>query len=152
LDNIEIISSNSEIKPPIVEFISPITGDVYSTGPFTIQAKVKTTSNSPIIHPYLKYISFTNGVYTTDSVKMTHVSGDSLWNATIPQFPAGTAVIYSIKGEDASGNYSIINANYTITMPPSGGQTGHVIIGTGSGSSYFSPYNNWWDRGWSRSL
>ena len=118
IDNFIVTASTYEIKPPIVEFLSPFIQDtLYSTGPFIINAKVKTNTNARINNPWLKYTSNFNGNTKTDSVLMTNVSGDSLWKATIPQFVYGTAVNYEITGSDTVGNSVTINSGYVIARP-----------------------------------
>jgi hypothetical protein len=48
---------------------------------------------------------------------MTAVSGDSLWKGLIPQFVAGTEVVYSITATDGNGNTMPITSSYVITIP-----------------------------------
>jgi hypothetical protein len=139
LDDVEIIISVDEIKLPVVEFLSFVRDTVYTTGPFEINAKVKTTSTSRIETPWLKYRATYNGAsVANDSILMTMVSGDSLWTAIIPQFVVGTEVFYSITGQDTLRNYTTIENSY-VTKHPSSGFTGEVIIGTGTGTTNSSP-------------
>ena len=57
IDNLELLASMNQISPPVVEFISPLIPDtVHYTGPFTINAKVATRTNMPIIQPELEVI------------------------------------------------------------------------------------------------
>ncbi|MDR1180630.1 MAG: T9SS type A sorting domain-containing protein [Bacteroidales bacterium] len=115
LDDIEIIASGYAIGLPIVEFMAPLVqGTIYSTGPYTIKAKVKTQSSSPIQTPYLVYTATLNGVSVTNSVQMTSVASDSVWEGIIPQFVLGTTVNYSITGKDIQGNYTSASSSYTI--------------------------------------
>ncbi len=113
LDNIEIVRSNYQMYPPTVQFVSPLVMDtVYSAGPYTINAKVKTNTRYPIVIPVLKYTAtYNNSVVKSDSIVMTHVQGDSLWSASIPQFLAGTTVSYSITGRDSMGNTATNRSN-----------------------------------------
>jgi hypothetical protein len=118
IDSIEFITASYELTPPFVEFIDPlIRNTVYSTGPYDINAKVKSRTSAQIENPSLIYIATHNGISDTDTLLMTPVSGDSLWKASIPQFIAGTAVSYSIMGVDGNGNTSSISSNYVVTIP-----------------------------------
>jgi hypothetical protein len=119
IDNIEIIVTPDEIKLPVVEFVTPLVKDtVYSTGPWEINAKVKTTSNTLIENPLLKYIATFNGsLIANDSILMTMINGDSLWKANIPQFISGTEVVYSITGKDIVENTVSITSGYVIVKP-----------------------------------
>ena len=117
LDNFEFTGSKYEIKPPVVEFVSPFVKDtVYSTGPWEINARIKSSTTLPITVSYLKWT--TNGT-TFDSVFMTTTGGD-LWKGSIPQFVDGTKVMYSVTGIDSGGNYATIDLNYLIKMPDGG--------------------------------
>ncbi len=116
LDDFEIIASTYKVKAPIVEFIAPLVKDtVHSAGPWNINAKVKTQTLARIETPRLVYSATNNGGHIkTDSVLMINVSGDSLWQGTIPQFETGTKVHYSIRGKDTTGNYADISDEYYI--------------------------------------
>jgi hypothetical protein len=119
IDNIEIIAATYEMKVPVVEFIAPFIPDtVYSTGIHTIHAKVKSQTPAPIEHPWLIYTATNAQETITDTLLMTHVSGDSLWEAIMPRFISGTEVIYFITGKDTTGNAaSSITAGYVIIKP-----------------------------------
>ena len=117
IDDFEFSASKYDIKPPIVEFITPLIKDtVAHTGPWEINAKVKASTIYPIDTPYLKWT--TNGI-VFDSVPMTMVRGDSLWKAFIPQQLAETKVNYSIRGKDTVGNEATA-ASFYIVQKPSG--------------------------------
>jgi hypothetical protein len=116
LGNFELIASTHPISLPIVHFVSPFVRDtVFSTGPWEINAKVKTMTTSPILQPWLKWTP-NNGI-TWDSILMTMVSGDSLWKGTISQYTLDTTVDYQITGKDAGGNEATENSSYVIKMP-----------------------------------
>jgi hypothetical protein len=118
IDNFELIGEVFEIKAPTVEFINSVTDTITTTGPFDINAKVKTNTSYPIQQPYLVYTSsFGNDPDQTVSVAMRNMGGDSLWRATIPSFVVGTSVAYFIIGEDARGNTDTIKENYYIKNP-----------------------------------
>ncbi|MDR0604352.1 MAG: T9SS type A sorting domain-containing protein [Bacteroidales bacterium] len=125
LDDITIIASTYEVTPPVVEFRAPlIEGNVYQVGPYDINASVKRKTNAPIETPWLKYTAIQNGItIANDSVKMTSTSGDSLWQATIPEFPRVTEVLYSIRGIDTNGNFKTISSQYYIQPMEAGNYT-----------------------------
>ena len=150
LDNVEMMAATYQIDPPIVQFIAPLVKDtVYSTGPWEINAEVRTNTNAPIVPPWLKWD--TNGVFA-DSVLMTHVSGNAFWKATIPQYVAGTTVSYSITGRDTNGNEATARSGYVIVMLSSSGNTGYVTCGTGTSTTYQVPMNTFYQNSWSRQL
>ena len=117
IDEFEILASTNPIIPPTVEFVSPFVRDtVYSTGPWEINAKVKSNTSVPIAVPWLMW-STDNGK-TYDSIQMTKVD-TVLWKAEIPQFPAGTNVVYRITGKDITPNTfntATISSKYYIKM------------------------------------
>ena len=140
IDDFELRAANYEINDPIVEFLSPLVKDtVYSVGPWTINARVKTTTRARIENPKLIYTAENSQGTFTDSILMTKTSiGDSLWKATIPQFVVGTKVTYSITGRDTTGNEVTIHSWYYITRAEieggGGTTTGYVIVGVPIGT------------------
>ncbi len=157
LDNFEIVAATYDVTPPIVELISPFVQDtVSSTGPYTINARVKTSTQAAIQTPWLKYTYTYNGQTTTDSSLMTRVVGDSLWRGTIPQFPIGSSVLYSITGKDATGNNATVRAAYTIVPSTAVLITNYVhlspndtVSGSGFAASIFRTNQA---TSWSRTL
>ncbi len=118
LDDFKIMAAKYEMKSPIIELIPPYVKDTVSnTGPYVINARVKTQTAASINIPYLKYIYTLDGLSKTDSVFMTNVSGDSLWRATLPQFLIGTEVLYFIVGRDTTGNSAVDSSKYFIKKP-----------------------------------
>ena len=101
-----IVGQNKSNRLPVVEFLSDLSDTVYSAGPFTIRAKVATRTPAKIVNPFLAYSVTYEGKTKKDSIMMTAVKGDSIWEATIPQQYYGTEVNYSIFGRDANGNNS----------------------------------------------
>ncbi|MDR1180994.1 MAG: right-handed parallel beta-helix repeat-containing protein, partial [Bacteroidales bacterium] len=153
LDDFEIIAATFEMRPPIVEFMSPVISDsVNSTGPYNIRARVKTSTKAPIEHPVLKYTATKNGTtIASDSILMTPtVAGDSLWNATIPQFQIGTTITYSITGKDTNNNQTMESLTYLIVG--ASGVPDTVIVGTGTIITYDLPIQMNYEYGWSRQL
>ncbi len=157
LDNFQVLAATYQVYPPTVEFIAPFIKDtVYGTGPWEINAKVKTNTNAPIEIPWLKYTATYNGTLVeSDSILMTHVQGDSLWKASIKQFIAGTEVLYSVEGFDTNGNYAMANSGYIVTIPPYGSVVSDYIYfgaydtagGTGNTAIIiYSGYTNSWSR------
>ena len=140
LENFMLEAATYEISPPTVQFVSPFVRDtVYSTGPWTINAKVKTNTVAPIAQPKLIYTATKGGVVVKiDTLPMSNVSGDSLWKATIPQYALGTKVVYSITGKDSNGNTASEYSQYIIVA----GRSGQVVLqdgGTTSGAYPFHP-------------
>jgi hypothetical protein len=130
IDDINIIAAPYELKNPVVEFTSPWINDtVYTAGPHTVRAKVKTQSIYSLQTPWLAYTSTLNGISVSDSILMTAIAGDTIWEGNIPQFVAGTSVHYSITGKDMQGNYTYIDSNYLIVKPPHGyGDTSIALV------------------------
>jgi hypothetical protein len=150
IDNIEIIAASYEVLPPIVEMIAPFVQDtVYGTGPWEINAEVKSQISARIENPLLKYTATLNGILVAnDSILMTRVSGDSLWKAAIPQFTVGTEVHYSITGKDSLGNATTKTSQYSVAK----GYTEDIIIGTGTTTTLYSPYYANSNRSWTRAI
>ena len=126
----------------IVEFIAPyvtdtITGNI---GPFVINARVKRLSQQPLTTPVLNVYTLWQGTPGTANITMTAVSGDSLWKATIPQQAYGSYIQYSITAYDSLGAMaSDTGWFYVKRIGSSGNVLDSVIIGTGTGTSYFCP-------------
>jgi hypothetical protein len=153
IDNIEIIAANHQLIPPKVEWMGIYPRNtVYNVGPFTINAKVKTGTTSGICIPYLVHTSTFNGVSVTDSIRMHHVQGDSLWSVVLPPFEAGTSVVYSITGKDSLGNYTTVMSKYTVEKPSKREISGEVIVGTGTNQSNFNPFGIYWRNSWNQQL
>ncbi|MDR0605935.1 MAG: hypothetical protein LBG80_16720 [Bacteroidales bacterium] len=150
IDNFKLLASTHQLYPPYIEFISPLVKDtVYSTGPWEINAKVRTSTNGLIQTPWLKYTNIENGIATTmDSVLMTPVEGDTLWKGIIPQFVEGTEVQYTITAQDIFGNYGTKTSSYIIKK----GISGEWIIGTGTETTLYTPYYTNYRIGWSRTI
>ena len=105
----------NQIRPPVVEFIAPLISDtVNHTGPFTINAKVATRTNLPIIQPKLELVYTYGGNVSYDTLLMTNVDGDSLWRAEIPQTLFGTNVKYTINASDSGGNKSFATGEFYV--------------------------------------
>ena len=154
IDNFEVLASAYEIKPPTVEFLSPIyAGTVYNTGPFEINAKVKSNTHARIMTPMLHWTHTYNNVSVNDSILMTNVSGDSLWKAVIPQYIYGTTITYSIEGRDTVGNNLTITSGFAISRPLPG-QAGYFYSGDSNSTvtNNYVPFYSLYNYGWSRTL
>jgi hypothetical protein len=117
VDNFQVQAAIYPLYPPtIVECISPfVQGSVYGVGPWEINAKVNAQQGVNILTAMINYTATEkNGTITIDSVTMTPVSGDTLWKGSIPPFPDGTEVSYSVKVRDIIGNDAKITSQYTI--------------------------------------
>ena len=152
IDAFKVIASNTAIKMPVVEFISPVTDTVYTTGPFTINAKVATRTTAPIVRPYLVYSTTRNNTTVVDSVLMTATKGDSLWTATIPRQYMNTDVAYSIHGRDTAGNEASATNGFFVTRMTGGAYSGLHYIGdtTSTTTVAYIPFYNTYNYGWSR--
>ena len=112
VDDFQLLGSQYEIKPPVVEFITGPHDTIYSTGPYRVEAKVATRTALKIVPPVLE-CSFTyNGKTTKSKLPMSRIDGDSIWTATIPQQVYGTFVSYSINGKDSAGNTTMAYASF----------------------------------------
>jgi hypothetical protein len=150
LDNFYFYASNDPLIPPTIELISPlVTGNVFSTGTWEINAKVKTNTTAPIRTSWLKWTATNNGVSQMDSVLMTLVSqSESSWKGKISQYAAGTEVVYSITGEDTLNNYRTSKFRYTIVQ-----QNRNITVvqeGGNAVSGYYCPFAH--NYGYSRSM
>ena len=152
IDNFVVMASNTQIIRPEVAFLQHVQDTVYTTGPFTIKAKVATRTSAPIVRPYLKYSASLNNVITIDSVLMTAYQGDSLWEATIPKMQKNTNVTYSITGKDTAGNAVTITSGYVVSRFQGGSVSGMHYIGdtTSTSTLSYAPYYCNYNYGWSR--
>ncbi len=116
LENIQIRMTDYITTPPVVQFTGAYPKDtVYNTGPWEINAKIKTSTDAPIRNPELVYtVTEPNKQPVTYSLPMEHIAGDSLWKATIPRYIAGTEIEYSITGRDTNGNEVTIGSEFYI--------------------------------------
>ncbi|MBO4581912.1 MAG: hypothetical protein J5701_06485, partial [Bacteroidales bacterium] len=113
IDNFELSASMYEIKPPVVEFQTNMGDTVGNTGPYTIRAKVAKRTVVPLVHPVFNYTAKHPVAGThTDSLLMTAVTGDSIWEAVIPQHIFGTTYTYYIYGHDTVGNYAVARGGF----------------------------------------
>ncbi|MBO4738029.1 MAG: hypothetical protein J5606_00545, partial [Bacteroidales bacterium] len=127
LDNFELMGSVYELKAPVVEFLTNFTDTVYNTGPYTIQAKVAKRTAIGLETPKLVYTaSHPSTATVTDTLTMTAVKGDSIWEATIPQYIFGTTISYSVRGEDTVGNYATAHDGFYSVRSSSGIATGYT--------------------------
>ena len=126
VDDFQVIASKYELKPPVVEFLSNLNDTIYSTGPFTIKAKVATRTAAKIVNPYLAYSITYEGKTKKDSVRMKAVEGDSIWEANIPQQYYGSQISYSIFGRDANGNNARANGNFVNKRLKAGEMSGYT--------------------------
>jgi len=90
-----------DLTPPVIEnvFQQPAEDNVYPDDEVEVYAHV-TDYLSGVKNVVLNYTT-NNG--TRFSLEMTNLEGN-VWNATIPAFPYGTNVTYSILAEDNVGN------------------------------------------------
>ena len=113
IDSIELYASSYGTQPPYCVWESSFFDTIHYTGPYLIKAKVLTQTNASIIPPYLRYTaSHPDSGMVIDSIQMVAYSGDSLWEAMIPQFVYGTTITYSITGMDGYGNSNTITQTF----------------------------------------
>ncbi|MDR0605151.1 MAG: T9SS type A sorting domain-containing protein [Bacteroidales bacterium] len=147
IDNFELQAASHQLYLPIVKFIAPLIKDtVFSTGPWKINAKVKSQTNTSIISPNLIYTATYDGVSVNDTLPMTNVSGDSLWEVYIPQYRHGTEILYFIEGKDSAGNCEIDRSGYVIAI----GREKKLILQDGSTDNGTYPFRH--NYGYSRSM
>ena len=113
IDRFELTASIHEMKVPVVEFITNMGDTVGNTGPYTIRAKVAKRTIVPLVHPMFNYTASHPVAGThSDSLLMTAITGDSIWEAVIPQHIMGTTYTYYINGHDTVGNYAVARGGF----------------------------------------
>ncbi len=114
---INITDEPLDSTPPVVENVyqQPLSDNVNPDDKVAVYAEV-TDDSSGVKHVLLSYTT-NNGTWFTE--EMTNLEGN-LYNATIPQFPYCTNVIYVIIAED--------NANNTITTADMGYEYQYHVI------------------------
>ena len=150
----DTLKVNSYAKAGLVaEYLPPIIKDtVYSTGPFDVIAHIQSTTSIPLPNPVM-FLTYTyNNVTTYDTIKMTAVYVDSIFKVSIPQMPYGTKVTYSVTVVDSTGNKITISNWFYIKRMSGGGNTGYVIVGLGSSTSYLLPMDMYYCYSWTRQL
>ena len=130
IDDFTVYGATGQIALPEVKFIMQPSDTVYTTGPFKVKAKVATRTISRIIPPVMKLTYAYNNVKTYDSIPMTKVEGDSIWEAYIPQHPFGTEITYSITGRDTMKNEKTIQGAMVLKRFVSTGTVGYVQSST----------------------
>ena len=155
IDNFELSASMYEIKPPVVEFLTHFPDTVGYTGPYTVKAKVVARTAIPVVHPVFNYTvsNPVSGTYS-DSVLMTSVEGDSIWEAVIPQHIFGTTYSFYIYGHDTVGNYTLARSGFiSAHIAGSGGGTYKYIGDTvNTTTTSYAPYYTYYDYSWSKML
>ncbi len=130
IDNFKLTASVYEINPPVVEFLTIFSDTVFNTGPFTIDARVATRTMAPIIQPVKLYVAYTyNNNTTYDTIPMSLIIGDSIYRAIIPQKVFGTAIAYSVYGEDTVGNKGDAQASFVLKRSSGGTGSDSTQIG-----------------------
>ena len=148
LENFQLKAANYMINPPTVRFVAPFIKDTaYGTGPWEINAKVKSNTTAKISPPFLRWTIDNWATY--DSVLMTMIAGDSLWRATIPQYIVGTTVYYAVTGKDSFNNEAADRSGYRISKLPQGSVGNTIVQGTGTSSQTYPFYPSY---GYSRNM
>jgi len=140
----------------LVEFISPFVVDtlVGNTGPYEINARVKSLSQQPLTTPVLNVYTLWQGTPSYANITMTSVSGDSLWKATIPQKAYGSYVEYSITAYDSLGAMASDTGWFYVKRIDQASINDSVQIGTSlTGGDCSYPFTvNGGNYNWSREL
>jgi hypothetical protein len=137
-----------------LELIAPFIKDtVYNMGPFSIHAKAMPKTFAHINPPSLIYTAINSQETITDTIAMTNILGDSLWQASIPQFDFDTEVSYTVTMEDTVGNY-LSTSSWFMTKQPTVAPEGFRYAGDTNSTDYteYVPYNPYYEYGWSRAL
>ena len=130
IDDFTIVADKENIFFPRVEFISPFVQDtVFTTGPFTITARVESTSTFPMETPiYLKYKTTSQGITSdVDSIEMTNIRS-GVYQATILQTNLHERVDYSITASDILGNTNMATSGYFVGMEKPYGKNSVAIV------------------------
>ncbi len=113
IDNIKITAAVYGIDPPICKWETLMPDTVNSTGPYLIKAKVISQTIAPLVQPQLCYKASNPDVgIVFDTLLMTAYQGDSIWQATIPQFIYGTTFICNLMAKDTLDNSISIAQNF----------------------------------------
>ena len=154
IDDFELIASQYEIKPPIIEDLSMLGDTVYNTGPFNIKVRILPQTMHGIVKPVYLTLKYEHPNLTTiyDTIPMTMLAGDTMFLATIPQKIAGTTVSYQVYAYDTVGNDASIRSSFYVKRAGGGGVTGYVIVGNGTVTESYIPFYRFYDYSWSRAL
>ena len=146
IDDFTVYGATGQINIPAVDFLLKPADTSYVTGPFRVRAKVATRTLARIYPPKLHITYEYNNVKTYDSIQMTRVQGDSIWEAEIPQQVFGTGISYSITGKDTIGNAKTIVGKTVLKRFITNGTVGYVETCPSSSylpvSTYESPLKN----------
>ncbi len=144
IDDFKVMASTYEVKSPVVMFLSSFNDTLPYVGPYLIRAKAATRTAGNIQTPYLHYTATHPNLGTVvDSVLMTAYSGDSLWQAYIPQYPYGTSISYSLTARDAYGNDATANnaTPFVSKRFSSISNADSIQVGTSlAGGTYYWPF------------
>jgi hypothetical protein len=95
LDNIEVVGATCELVPPTVSLTGSIyQGQVYSVGPYTIQADAQDASGIASVA-----LEYTVNGGSVNTVPMTH-QGGTLYQGTIPSATVGDDICYTVIATD----------------------------------------------------
>jgi len=154
IDDFELIASQYEIKPPLMEDLSTISDTVYQTGPFAVIVRISPQTIYSMVQPINLIVKYQHPNHPTviDTIQMTMIDGDTIFAAMIPQKIAGTTITYSVYAHDTVGNNGTLQRSFHITKSAGGGQTGYVTIGNGTNTQSYIPFYRFYDYSWSRFL
>jgi hypothetical protein len=142
IDNIRVIGAFSELNPPVITMVPPIIPDtVYSTGPYTVRAKIIDQSLVDTA-----FVIYQVNYGPPDTLGMLRLPSDT-FVANIP-FPGfGKNIHYRIVAIDGSAAHNVANTpTYHFFCKFSTGGTYEVGNGTlvNMNTSYPTPYGNFY--------
>ncbi len=117
IDNVEMFASQREWRDPFVQLAATCPRGVQTTtGPFAVNATIRTNTSRNLVPPQLCWTITHNSATTVDSSQMT-ASGATLWEAMLPAFPEGSKVNYWITAVDSFGNTATVIDSFTVIRP-----------------------------------
>ena len=154
IEDFIVYGSAAQINIPVADFLVKPADTSYVTGPFRVRAKAATRTLARLYPPKLQLVYEYNNVKTYDSIQMSRVEGDSIWEAVIPQQVFGTKITYSITARDTIGNSKTISSALVVKRYLGGGKVGYAYSGTPhpTGATYALPAWKNYAYNWNKCL
>ena len=154
IEDFIVYGSAAQINIPVADFLVKPADTSYVTGPFRVRAKAATRTLARLYPPKLQLVYEYNNVKTYDSIQMSRVEGDSIWEAVIPQQVFGTKITYSITARDTIGNAKTISSALVVKRYLGGGKVGYAYSGTPhpTGATYALPAWKNYAYNWNKCL
>jgi hypothetical protein len=144
----DTVSVFSVVKP-LAEFAAPFVGSVIGEREFTVSTLIRPETGAPSSSPKMYLHTKINGADLYDSIVM--VQNGNIWQAHVPPQYYGSTIIYSTTISDAENNSITLTDSTSIHYAAVTGDT-ILVVGTGTSTANFTPYNSDYDKGWSRSI